>query len=412
MKIKIYPYLLILILALPVSSFADEQPMCNFGGWMSLIDKDGNCLPPWKSIVREDDGIADFGQTYTRKYSCGGKDLFRCNPLVFGPGDDGKGPCVSTNDKDANQATKACLETSTPESQQKHIVKLSKDPKSHAMYIGIAAETVRYCKESSAKAEYCAELENILTSSTKRLAGCTNSADLYEHLPYVVTPLNESEINKIANNLVPGFEKYMANKEQRRLDAIEHNEKVYSDAVSTYSESAKTLKMISTIKANATKCLESSCKTKSGGLKRSVYYDKKAKKYKKAAGRSMAYCFRYVKYGMVGSYTDNKWDVTGTYAVHAGASLKRKGFTNIMDDPAFKGLTPKNAPVGAIIVYKKKGAAKGRPGHIEVKTAESEYVSDFIGSSPTTVGGQRIPIGIYIKIPEDLKSKLVEVPNE
>lgn len=126
----------------------------------------------------------------------------------------------------------------------------------------------------------------------------------------------------------------------------------------------------------------------------------------------MAYCFRYVKYGMVGSYTDNKWDVTGTYAVHAGASLKRKGFTNIMDDPAFKGLTPKNAPVGAIIVYKKKGAAKGRPGHIEVKTAESEYVSDFIGSSPTTVGGQRIPIGIYIKIPEDLKSKLVEVPNE
>lgn len=412
-----YPFIALIAVSISLGSFAyenggDSQAMCNFGGWMSLLDKEGNCLPPWKSIVRENDGIADFGQPYTRKYSCGANGLFRCNPLVFGPGDDGKGHCVTTNDKDANLATKACLENSSPKAIQDQIVRLSKAPEKHAQFIGVAAETVRYCKSQTGGAVYCEELEGILTNSTKRLADCTKNTDLYEFLPFVVSPLNEDEINKITNNLVPGFEKFIKEKEEKRLAAIAHNKKVFTDAAIEYSKSAKALKMIETVKANTTKCLESSCKTKSGNWKRTVYYDKKTKSRKKSAKKSMAYCYRYVKYGMVGSYVDDKWDVSGTYAVHAGRGLERAGFQNIKNNPAFAGMTPETAPIGAIIVYKKRGAAKGRPGHIEVKTAESEYVSDFINDEPTTVGGARIPIGIYINIPDETMDKLVEVPSE
>jgi len=391
----------------------DTVPMCNYGGWMSFFDKEGNCLPPWKSIVREDDGIADYGHPYTSKYSCGANGLFRCNPLVFGPGESGKGHCVSTNDKDPNAATKACLEKMDFEARQDHIQRLSENPEAHAKYIGVAAETIRFCKKSDA--EYCDELESILTKSTKQLATCTDKTKLYQYLPYVVTPVNQNEINQIANNLVPGFEAYLEDLERRREEAIAHNEKVYEDALKAYTESSKTQTMIKTLKENTTKCLEKSCFQKDGKTKkRTVYYDKKTKKYKKSAKKSMAYCFRYVKYGMVGkdNYSDVKDDVPGKYAVHAGRSLERRGFTNVLDNPAFQGMTPQTAPIGAIIVYKRKGASQGRPGHIEVRTAEKEYTSDFINSRPTTVGGTRIPIGIYMKLPDDLDKKLMEVPNE
>ncbi len=391
----------------------DTVPMCNFGGWMSFFDSKGNCLPPWKSIVREDDGIADFGHPYTRKYSCGANGLFRCNPLVFGPGESGKGHCVSTDDKDPSAATKACMEKMNFEAQQDHIQRLSEDPKSHARYIGVAAETVRFCNES--KAEYCDELESMLTRATKQLATCTDKTKLYQYLPSVVSPVNQNEINQIANNLVPGFEAYLADLEKRKEEARAHNEKIYKEAVTAYSQSSKTQTMIKTIKDNTTKCLEKSCFKKDGKTKkRTVYYDKKTKKYKKSDRKSMAYCFRYVKYGMVGkgNFVGEKNDVPGKFAVHAGHSLERIGFKNMMEDPAFRGITPETAPVGAIIVYRKVGEYLGRPGHIEVKASENEYVSDFINKKPTTVGGARVPIGIYIKVPDDLKSKLVEVPNE
>lgn len=392
----------------------DRRPMCNYGGWMSFFDQKGNCIPPWKSLVREDDGIADYGPTYSRKYSCGANGLFRCNPLVFGPGESGKGHCVKTNDTDPNAATKSCLDIMSFEEQQDHIERLSKDPDSHARYIGVAAETVKYCRTTGQDVEYCNELEGMLSRTTKQLANCTDSTKLYQYLPSLVSPLNQNEINQITNNLVPGFQAYLEDLKKRQEEAIAHNEKVYEEATKAYTESSQTQTMIKTLLRNTSKCLESSCLTKEGKRKRGVYYNKDAKKLMKPKWKSVGYCYRYVKYGMAGkgNFTKNKWDISGTYAVHAGRSLERNGFTNVIDDPAFKGITPETAPVGAIIVYRKRGVKSGRPGHIEVKTGPSEYTSDFTNSEPTTVGGNRVPIGIYMKIPKDLEEKLMEVPSE
>ncbi len=427
MKKLIYPFIVLIAVSVSMSSFAlddnsgDSRPMCNFGGWMSLFDKEGNCMPPWKRFVKEDDGIADFGQPYTSKFSCG-KNLFRCNPLVFGPANDGKGHCVLTNDKDANLATKACLEKSNPKAIQEQIVRLSKDPEKHAQFIGVAAETIRFCKSQTGGAEYCNELESILSSSSKRLADCTKGSDLYDFLPFVVSPLNEDEINQITNNLVPGFEKYLIEKQRKIDEAKAHNKLIYDKALATFVGAPKTALMIKTIKGNTTKCLDRSCyrdqkdKT-SKSIKGNAYWKKNAKgknRLVKKAHGSLAFCYRYVKYGLTGkdNYVDSKWDIGGVNAVHAGKYLKDLGFQNIMNDPNFPDVDIHNAPIGSIIVYKKKGAAKGRPGHIEIKTAEDEYTSDFINDSPTTVGGQRIPIGIYVDLPKDQLSKLVEVPNE
>ena len=83
-------------------------------------------------------------------------------------------------------------------------------------------------------------------------------------------------------------------------------------------------------------------------------------------------------------------------------------------------LTPETAPIGSFIVYDKPaskkrysvdGVNRGGPGHVEMRTAEDEYVSDFINEEPTTVGGERTPIGIYVKIPPEYKQKLKEVPQ-
>lgn len=59
-------------------------------------------------------------------------------------------------------------------------------------------------------------------------------------------------------------------------------------------------------------------------------------------------------------------------------TLKRHGFTNLLDDPETRALVtnPAAAPKGAIMIY--KGGSNG--GHIEIKTGvggKSDYISDF-----------------------------------
>jgi hypothetical protein len=55
---------------------------CLFGGWVSKIrSESGKCKRPWKAKSY----ATQLGvEPYTPK--CGGKNLFRCNPTIFGPG--------------------------------------------------------------------------------------------------------------------------------------------------------------------------------------------------------------------------------------------------------------------------------------------------------------------------------------
>ncbi len=66
--------------------------LCYYGGWPSKMSS-GKCTAPWKNA--DDDDLKKMGITYDQPHYCGGNNRFRCNPAFFGPGESGKGLCIS-----------------------------------------------------------------------------------------------------------------------------------------------------------------------------------------------------------------------------------------------------------------------------------------------------------------------------
>jgi len=113
-----------------------------------------------------------------------------------------------------------------------------------------------------------------------------------------------------------------------------------------------------------------------------------ADKLQKKVGIVPTYrCYNYVKNGIManGCVTNEQWFAnagTDTSAKDAGPALTSRGFSklNITD--------PEKAPPGAVIVY-----SGGKDGHIEMKTSDGGYVSDFYHKTPSP----RQVSGIYVK---------------
>jgi|GEM_PF-2526915 len=62
----------------------DRENMCLFGGWPSYRSG-GSCKTPYGSVGRG--AASDLGtQSYNSEVYCQNRGLFRCNPLIFGPG--------------------------------------------------------------------------------------------------------------------------------------------------------------------------------------------------------------------------------------------------------------------------------------------------------------------------------------
>lgn len=64
---------------------SDDSNACLFGGWPS--QRSGRCSVPWSSGARAVASSLET-QAYDRDSYCGDSGLFRCNPLIFGPGID------------------------------------------------------------------------------------------------------------------------------------------------------------------------------------------------------------------------------------------------------------------------------------------------------------------------------------
>ncbi|MFG1499997.1 hypothetical protein ABMA70_07270 [Halobacteriovorax sp. XZX-3] len=86
--------------------------MCYFGGWASTR-KGSYCQAPWKvsglDKVQSVDSVV-----YTNSYSCGGKNLFRCNPKIFGGYDSSLDPLpfVATKNSKRNSEAGICIKVS------------------------------------------------------------------------------------------------------------------------------------------------------------------------------------------------------------------------------------------------------------------------------------------------------------
>ncbi len=399
------------------ATIEDPTIFCNFGGWMTNI-KNGKCVAPWSRSVRDNPEMEIFGEGY--KNSCGGANLFRCNPIIFGPGDDGKGICTTTDDSDPNLATSSCIDDFLKDhvAGMDHLISLQEDPKKLSAYIAIAAESMRSCEVSSTNFDYCKNLTWIMENTTKTVVQCMDVQNLISFLPDVITPFNQDEIDKITNGLGTKAVEYLEELEKKQEEARLFNRGILEQAITASVEDERMKDTITRIRDNTTECLRGLCK--------GTRYSKSKPKTK-----SIAKCAAYVKHALYpypaeegkrfANFSEYPWGKNADDAVEGGRWLKKLGFENILDYPEMAHLTPETAPPGAIIVYEKirsgrtttvDGVRRGAPGHIEIKASENEYISDFINDEPTRVGGMRRPIGIYYQIPDEYKKQLKEVPSE
>lgn len=106
---------------------------------------------------------------------------------------------------------------------------------------------------------------------------------------------------------------------------------------------------------------------------------------------SGGWCYRYVKLMLSHCGTVQGY-LAGASAKNAGPQLKANGFVKL------KTLNPHQAQEGSIIVYGNSCKDSNVAGHIEIKTAQNEYISDYKDVLPRSdVTSCRRVTGIYYK---------------
>jgi len=116
-----------------------KEGICFYGGWPSRI-LNNKCQSPWKN--NDDEELKRLGSTYDSRFFCGGKNLFRCNPLLFGPGKDSKGFCVKF--ENAADISDLCYDKSVDQIQ--NIYKSFKEnPEFRKNYLATVAAMKNFC---------------------------------------------------------------------------------------------------------------------------------------------------------------------------------------------------------------------------------------------------------------------------
>lgn len=384
---------------------------CFFGGW--LTNQTPNwCNEPWKHA--SDPQAKELGPTYDSASYCGGKNLFRCNPVLFGMPKDhdpklGKNPdrgiCIEIDSY--KHVTAMCVKEATKHIDN-YIDVLSKDPKKLEQFLGHATEILNYCDKD--KLNYCEGLKAYLQKITKKAEDCAK-ARVEATLPKVVPRLN-NDIIKVTEKLIEKEEPKPVVEvtpepiiepkpkpiivEKPKEDTIRPVERPEIDPLTqkilAYSNDPRTQRMIDRMREIYRRnCNARGCRGSKGNVPGGA-------------------CWRYVKHGLMkGSYADGylekhkqSYPYTPTAsAKNAGKEFfetKEVGFTNLLKTDKYKNLSSADAPVGAVLVY-----SGGKHGHVEVKASQSEYISDYRAGKPTDKTSAyraktRKLVGIYVKV--------------
>lgn len=360
-----------------------REGKCTFGGWASYT-VNGTCKAPWN--YAEDYELKEIGPTYSKDFYCGSKNLFRCNPVLFGPGGaDGKGHCIELESGGYENLSLNCFEKSkeTPED----LFELYRNnPNFRMAYLNLVEETMNFCLEAT---DYDACRALIASVQSAKNFVCNDQtlnqllgSERFMELETIWGSV-EGEIIQNKGRARALGERVTSYVEQHPLEPIrsENYREVSGSDFDNYSNSPQVRKMIETLRRNTRmKCGQSlsSCSPRSSSK----------------VNKSLAKCWRYVKLGLIGGDLSNDY-IGSEFAVHAGKHLKRRGFVNLLDDPKYSRMTPNSAPPGAVIVYRKAGSYT--PGHIEVKSDDGTFISDFESNSPISdYNPRRHVVGIYI----------------
>ncbi len=369
-----------------------REGTCIFGGWASFT-VGGKCRAPWN--YSSDYELKSIGPTYSSDFFCGSDNLFRCNPILFGPGgQDGKGHCIELENGGYENLSLNCFKKSKETPEDLYDL-YRNDPNFRMAYLNLIEETMGFCSQAS-DYDACRVLVSAIQSSKNfvcndqtlnQLLGSERFMELENIWGSV-----EGELIQNQGRAKALGERVTSYVEQHPLEPLAESSENYRSVSGTdfdnYSNSPQVQKMIATLKKNT----QLNCGQSLGSCHRPTAESKP--RDSSEVGQSISMCWRYVKLGLMGGDLSKNY-IGGEFAVHAGRSLKQKGFVNLLDSPEYRNMTPHTAPPGAVLVYRKEGSYT--PGHIEVKTDTGTFISDFESKSPITdYNPRRHLIGIYI----------------
>jgi hypothetical protein len=170
----------------------EKGQICFYGGWPSRM-VGGKCQAPWKN--KGDTELKKLGATYTSEYNCGGVNLFRCNPMLFGPGKSGKGICISF--KKVSEITNKCYAESRDQIERLY-ESFKTNPLFRKNYIATVTAMITFC--ANRKTYPACELLTLQTGDMVARS-CGQTMDLSEMLSTgsIVTLYKELEKISIEN---------------------------------------------------------------------------------------------------------------------------------------------------------------------------------------------------------------------
>lgn len=367
-------------LLIPSAQALAVESTCYFGGWPSYV-VDGVCKTPWTFAGHGE--LETFGPTYSSDYYCGGQNLFRCNPVLFGEGSSGKGECIEIPNYE--NVTQQCFEKSK-ETAADLYEKFRLDPEFHRNYINMADEMLNFCSEAqdysacqyllasvkSAQSFVCGDryLDELVGSERfKELENTWTSVEgLMIKNEGVAKRIGERVESEVTRSALPAV---LSEEDRARIPA--------SGDFANYSNSPEVRKLLSELHKGATTC------NPTQNMRDSGKFTACRAGGSKGVDVSIGACLRYVKKALDTSgivpYTGEQ------YASNSGEMLEAKGFINLLSSDEYSGMksNDQRIPAGAILVYESTNSRKGTPGHIEVKTDDGKYISDFIGNNPRDI---------------------------
>lgn len=375
---------------------------CFFGGWPSFVE-DGVCKTPWTYAGHGD--LIEIGESYSPEYQCENPSDFRCNPTMFGPGESGLGNCIQIDGYD--DVTKQCFAKSK-ELPEDVYERFRTDPEFHRKYLRLAYLSVEFCSQAPDYSA-CQELMASLKSTTNFVCNDQFLNDIVGSDKFLELASNWSDLEqRIIKN--PGIARRLGERVEkevtvgRELKAPLTNDEAEKISVSgdfaDYSNSQETKNFVEKLQKR-TKVCDPTESMKSRG------FSKCTPGGYKAPGSSIGACLRYVKKGITGTLEPQT--PGGVHAVNFGSGLRGIGFVNLMSSSEYSGLTSSDPriPPGAILIYENTSASGPESGHIEVKTYDNTFVSDYESSNPRDVRydkktGKRINsyrklVGVYVK---------------
>lgn len=370
------------------NSQADSNNTCLWGGWISTRDNQGRCQPAFRLDVYNDPFIKSFGQTYNASMRCGAEGLYRCNPTIFGKGTgrDARGFCVNLPSIDSALLMTACREAAAA-SAPEHLKRMQTDAELLAQYINQAAQIALQCQQNG---DNCEEFVSAISKDVKPALECHPASALFPYMSSTLSSSNMEMIDQLTGSLASEYNQYMETMLRDRNNAIAHNQGLITQALTQYSSSTDVKNMWDELDVNFAR-----------------HYNKNRRNVGvKRREQSVGRCLMYTKLAMVDAGYFSQYP-SELHAKDFGPHLTRAGFTNLMNTPGLESVNVHNAPPGAVIVYK-----GGDSGHIEVRMQDGGYGSDHWNDVPISDYLDRTPIGIYVKLDENVLNGLVEVPNE